>query len=213
MKTTFRSFTLSLVCCVATFGITGCQRDNKSVQAASEPTKAAPAPVPKSTSNNPPGTDVNNVLGGADRSFIMQAEKDSIQDRYLGRMAEEKSQNNDVRAFGRLLSLDSNAALDQLVGIMEKYGISQPKTLPEERKDAFKEIKGLSGPAFDREYLDLMVQGHEKAIAVFQQQATVVQNKDLKKYIEDQIQVLQTRLSKAKELQSKIESSSRNNKD
>ena len=172
MKTAFRTFTLSLVSCVAAFGLTGCQRDNKSVQAASEPTKAAPAP--KSTSNNPPGTDVSNVLGGADRSFIMEAEKDRIQDRYLGRMAEEKSQNNDVRAFGRLLSLDSNAALQQLVGLMEKYGISQPKGLPEARKDAFKEIKGLSGPAFDRKFLDLMVQDHEKAIGDFQYQATVV---------------------------------------
>lgn len=210
MKSTFRSFTLSLVCGMVAFGLAGCQRDNKTVQAASEPTATAPAT--ESSSRNPNGPDVTNVLGGADRSFIMQAEKDNIQERYLGRMAQEKSKNSDVQAYGKMLSKDHNAALQKLVDLMDKYGIAQPKALPEERKEAFKEVQGLSGPAFDRKFIDLMVKDHEQAIADYQHQLTVVQNKDLKKYVQDQIGVLQTHLNKAKELQNKLESNSTNQK-
>lgn len=214
MKKKFHSFTSAFVCCIATLVIAGCQRDNKTVQAAPESYKAAPAPAPaaESTPNNTPGPDVGNVLGGADRSFMMQAEKDSIQERYLGRMAQEKSQNKAVQAYGRLLSHDHNIALKKLVDLMDKYGVEQPKALPEERKDAFEEVKGLSGPAFDRKFIDLMVKDHEKAVAEFQHQAAVLQNEDLKKFAQDQIAVLQTHLNKAKELQSAIESNSMHNK-
>lgn len=210
MKAGVRIWIGGLVVCLCTFGIAGCQQGtNKSVEAAPEPKAAEPATPPSASPDTEPGPEVTNVIEGADRSFIMQAEKDNMQERYLGRLAEEKSQNSDVKDYGKLLSHDHNAALQSLVRLMNKYGIAQPKALPEERQDAYKEVKGLSGPAFDRAFIDMMVKDHEKAVAEFQHEASAAQNKDLKDYTQDQISVLQEHLNKAKELQGKLETGNR----
>lgn len=205
MKTQVHTLILGLILCLAAFGIASCQRDNKTVQAAAEPDTAQQTTQPAANSNQGGTPNVANVIEGADRSFIMQAEKDNIEERMLGRLAREKSQNSGVQDYGKMLSQDHGAALQKLVALMNKYGISQPPTLPEERKDAVNDVKGLSGQAFDRKFVDMMVQDHQKAIADFQHAASVAQNNDVKKYAQDQIPVLQKHLDKAKELQGKLE--------
>ncbi|HEY2379625.1 MAG TPA: DUF4142 domain-containing protein [Terriglobia bacterium] len=205
MKTQIHTFILGLILCLVAFGITACQRDNKTVQAAAEP-NTAEEPAPAAANPDNPGTNVTNVVEGADRSFVMQAEKGNIEERMLGRLAQEKSQDSSVQDYGKMLSRDHNTALRQLVTLMNKYGIAQPPTLPEERKEAVNDVKGLTGQSFDRKFIDLMVKDHEKAIADFQHEASVAQNNDVKNYAQDLIPVLQKHLGKAKELQGKMES-------
>ena len=201
MKARFHSFILASAMGITVFSIAGCQRDNRAVQAASEPETAEPITSGKAVPDNAP--EVTNVIEGADRSFIMEAEKDNLQERLLGRLAAEKSQNPDVQAYGKMLSRDHNAALRNLVSLMSKYGIAQPPGLPEERKEAINDVKGLSGPEFDRAFIEMMVKDHEKAIADFQKEVSSAQNRDVRRYAKDQIPVLQKHLEKARDLQNK----------
>jgi len=193
--------------CVLLLGLNGCERGtNKTVQAEPETNNAQPAPTAEST--NKPGTTPNsgNLIEGSDKDFIMQAEKDNLQERILGRLAQDKSQNEAIKNYGEMLAQDHSAALRKLVDLMEKYGIAQPKGLPEERKEALQELNGASGAAFDRKFIDLMIRGHEKAVADFQNRSTTVKNSDLRTYIEDQIAVLTKHLNEAKEIRSRLES-------
>src|SRR6185369_9102837 len=103
-----------------------------------------------------------NAITGADREFVMEAEKINLQERVLGTTAQEKSQNNDVQDYGKMLVKDHNAALQKLVDLMNKNGMAQPKQLPEERSQAIKDVEGLSGAAFDTKFLNMMVEGHKK---------------------------------------------------
>src|SRR5215469_13832464 len=136
MKTQVHTLILGLILSLAAFGITACQRDNKTVQAGAEPNQAREIAPSAPNSNNHGIPNVANVIEGADREFIMQAEKDNLQERMLGRLAQEKSQNSDVQDYGKMLSRDHGAALEKLVALMNKYGIAQPPALPEERKEA-----------------------------------------------------------------------------
>src|SRR5262245_37582907 len=118
MKPNLYTLTFGLFACLLVLGLSGCQTNNdNSVHAAREPgpSKAPPAPL-----------DSVNTINGADREFIIQAEKINIQQRVLGRMAEEKSQNGAVRKYGKMMSTDNNNALQKLVGLMDKYGMAQP---------------------------------------------------------------------------------------
>jgi putative membrane protein len=108
-----------------------------------------------------------NTLSPADRDFVLKAEKADIQQRVLGLIAQEKSQNSDIKSFGKSLARDHNEDLNKLGDLMIKDGMGQPKTLPEERSEAVKKTQGLSGTAFDREFLNRMVQDHKKAIDAF----------------------------------------------
>ncbi|HLH30305.1 MAG TPA: DUF4142 domain-containing protein [Terriglobia bacterium] len=203
MKRHLHSFIFGLIVCMAVFGLAACQRGNDNVQAAREP-EPATNPAPSSTPAESAPVATANTLTGADRDFVKQAEKDNLQERVLGRMAQEQSQNNDVKSYGKMLVKDHNDALQQLVDLMNKNGMPQPKTLPEERTDAIKKMEGLKGAAFDKEFVNMMVEDHQKAIDLFQKEANTAQNSDVRDYAKDVLPTLQKHLKDAKNLLSKI---------
>jgi putative membrane protein len=176
----------TLVVGVSILALSGCQTTtDNSVHAAREPVSAA----------------ANATINGADREFIMQAEKDSIQERVLGRMAEETSQNSGIKAYGKMLAKDHNDALLKLVELMKKYDIAQPQTLPHERTDAIRKTQGLLGSAFDREFVNIMVKDHQKAVDTFRHEAQAAQNADVRDYARNMVPMLETHLKAAQSIQ------------
>jgi putative membrane protein len=119
-------------------------------------------------------------------------------------MAEEKSQNKGVKDYGKMLVKDHNDALQKLVDLMNKNGMPQPKGLPEERNEAVKNLQGLSGPAFDREFVKLMVEDHQKAIDKFRHEAATAQNADVRDYADKVLPTLEKHLKDAQDLQGKL---------
>jgi putative membrane protein len=184
---------LVFVLIFAAFGLAGCEKNDQGVQAAREPgLPASSAPA------------ASNTISGADREFVMQAEKDSIQERVLGRMAEEKSQNSDVKDYGKMLVKDHNDALEKLIDLMNKNGMPQPKGLPEERSEAVKKMQGLSGTAFDQEFVNMMVKDHQKAVDTFRHEAASAQNADVRDYAKKVLPTLEKHLKDAQDLQQKL---------
>jgi len=188
MRKHFRALTFGLITALTGFGLTACQQDNNGVQAAREPSTSSEA----------------NTITGADRDFVMQAEKDNVQERVLGRMAQEQSQNGDVKDYGKMLVKDHNDALQKLVDLMNKNGVPQPKNLPEERNAAIDKLHNLSGPAFDREFMAMMVQDHQKAVSNFQREESAAQNPDVRNYAKDVRPTLEKHLKDAQDIQSKL---------
>jgi putative membrane protein len=183
----------ALILSLATLALASCQRSGGTVQAAREPNQPA-ATEPSNT----------NAVSGADKDFVLQAEKDNIQQRVLGNMAQEKSQNSAVKEYGKMLVKDDNGALQKLVVVMKKYGLHQPKGLPEERSEAVKEVQGLSGPDFDKKFVSIMIADNQKAISTFRHQAATTQNADVRDYAKNQLSTLEKHLKDAQDLQSKL---------
>ncbi len=163
------------------------------MQAAREPEMPA--------SKSPAAT---NTITGADKDFVLQAEKDGIQERVLGRMAQEQSQNDAVKDYGKMLVKDHSDALQKLVDLMNKNGMQQPKGLPEERSEAVKKLQGLSGPGFDKEFVNMMVKDHQKAVDEFRHVAATAQNADVRDYAKNTLPTLEKHLKDAQDLQSKL---------
>jgi putative membrane protein len=180
MNKSFRLVILSVLVGGVMFGITACHRHEK-VQAAREP-----------------------VLSQSDRNFITQAEDDNVQGRALGQFVKETSRNKDVKNYADTLVIDHSDALQKLGEIMQKYGIKQPTTAPEERSEAAAPLKGLSRRAVDRKFVDLMVQDHEKAIVIFQQEASSAEDGYVRHCAINLLPTLDYHLKKAQELQPRM---------
>jgi len=170
----------------------GCQRSNQTVQAARENT----------TSNDRQAN--TNRLSEADKRFITEAEEDNIKERSLGRIVVEKSTNSDVKHYAQMLVDDHTEALRDLVELMQNAGMSQPSGLPAVKHEAQDRLNGLSEPAFDREYIDLMVRDHEKAVSKFRQEENTAQAESVRAYAKRVLPVLQKHLDRARELQGKL---------
>ena len=182
MRLTISAVIMALVLGLAA---TGCQRSEENVQAARENTD-------------------NRALTDADRNFLKKNEMDNIKQQNLARAVLEKSKNSDVRDYAQMLADDHTKALDDLVDLMNKKGMAQPKALPEAKHEALSKLNNLSGPAFDREFVNLMLEDHERTIAEFRQQESMTQDKDVKDYVRHMRPALEKHLRKAHEIAGKL---------
>jgi hypothetical protein len=114
-------------------------------------------------------------------------------------MAQEKSQNEDVKSFGQQLVDDHTKSNEKAEELANSAGVTLPSEMSEEQQQAVDRMKELSGADFDREFLNHMVEGHETAIALFTDKADDADNK-VSQFAEETVPVLQQHLDKAKSL-------------
>ena len=196
MRLNVRLFTAGVLGAGLLLAVGGCQQSDRNVQAARETEPSAGKTANKA------------VLNDSDRDFLKKAEDGDIKERNIGRVALEKSQNKDVKDYAQTLVDDHTKDLRRVVDLMNEKGMPQPKDLPEVKHEAIGKLDQLSGDAFDREFVNMMVDDHQKDIAQFQKEVNAAQDEDVKYYSMHTLPVLQEHLKKARELQQKVSSGS-----
>jgi putative membrane protein len=82
--------------------------------------------------------------------------------------------------------------------------VTQPKAIAPDTQEDIHRMNNLTGGEFDREFVNMMVADHQKAIELFRDQQSSVQNPDVEKYVNNTLATLETHLDKAQRLQTKL---------
>jgi putative membrane protein len=135
-----------------------------------------------------------------DKTFIADAVGTNLEEIQIGQLAQQKSQNADVKAYGQMPVTDHTAANSQATAIATKIGAAAPTALPPDAQQAYNALAALSGPAFDQMFLTDMVTGHQMAIQMFTAQ-TVSSNADVASFAKASLPTLQMHLANAQKLQ------------
>ena len=173
---------VGLVLILLSFGLSSCNR-NRSVEAARED-KASATPV--------------------EMDFMMKASQGNMAEIEMARAAMAKTDNTDVKDFANMIQTDHSRNLKDVVVLMKDSGASQPTSLPAAMRQDIDRMNTLTGPEFDREFVNMMVADHQKAVELFRDQETTVTNTDVKDYVEGTLPELEMHLDKAQQLQSKL---------
>lgn len=139
----------------------------------------------------------------------MKTAQADLSDIDIARLAIKKSENPDVRDYANMIQKDHTTALEDLSDLMKDKNVPEPKTASADARQDLSRMSALSGAEFDREFSNVMVADHQKAVEMFRDQIRIVQDPDLKKYIEDRLPQLEMHLEKAQRLQSKLFRTSR----
>src|SRR6266478_4027843 len=148
MRADLRFPAIAILAAAVLLPVSGCQQSNQNVQAARE-----------TTTTEDRGNNV--VLNDAEKNFLKRAEEDNIKEENLVRVAVQKAQNSDVKAYAQMLVDDHTKALKDLVDLMNQKGMRQPRSLPKLQHEALSKLNRLSGPEFDREFMNLMLEDHQ----------------------------------------------------
>jgi putative membrane protein len=114
---------------------------------------------------------VGRAAAPDDAAFVAKAASGGMMEVELGSYAEKNASDPKVKAFGRHMVVDhgkANAALETVAG---SAGIPVPTAMNAEHRKTVDELTALKGAEFDRRYVDLMVEDHEKDVAAFREQA------------------------------------------
>ena len=117
------------------------------------PTGAQPYPKP---ATQKPATQSSSHAAG-DTSFAMKAAQANFAEVELGKLAQQKASSDDVKKFAQMMVDDHTKALDDLKSSAGTHNITWPTTLDAKHKKLSDRLSKLSGAAFDREYMQAMV--------------------------------------------------------
>ena len=154
------------------------------------------------TTGSTGGTVAN--MAAEDKEFVSKAGMGGMAEVQMGNLALQKAASADVKAFGQRMVTDHSKANEELQQLATAKGLALPTELGGEHKAALDHLSSLSGAAFDKAYMDHMVEDHEKDVAEFEKASNSAQDSDVKGWAGKTLPTLQQHLQLAKDTKAKL---------
>lgn len=142
-----------------------------------------------------------NELG--DSTFAKKAADAGLTEVAVGMLAQEKSTNETIKEFGKMMVTDHTKANDELKAIAKQKNIMLPTKPGEEHAQHISMLSAKSGNDFDKSFSEMMVQDHEEVYKLFEDAATSLSDVQLKDFAAKTLPVLEKHLREAKTLPAK----------
>ena len=135
-------------------------------------------------------TPINNY-SAKDRDFMAKATYINLGEVSSGNLALQKTSTPAIVTFANMMITDHTNAHNQLKSMVQPKGGVVPADTDQEHKDMAAMLASLSGDAFDSTYIYMMVAGHDKAIALHQDEIQNGSNQELKDFASNKLPVIQ----------------------
>jgi putative membrane protein len=122
----------------------------------------------------------------------------------LGNVAQQKSGNQRIKDFGAMMVKDHSAAGDELKSLASRKNVVLPTAVGQDHQTKIDELSKKAGKAFDKEYIDMMVDGHEKTIADFERISSNTSDADVKAWVDKTLPGLRHHLDEAKAIKASL---------
>jgi Predicted outer membrane protein len=152
-----------------------------------------------------PATESSSHAAG-DSSFAMKAAQANMAEVELGKLAQQKAMSEDVKKFGQMMVEDHTKALDDLKSAAASKNVTWPTTLDAEHKKLSDKLSKLSGAAFDREYMQAMVDGHKKVAADLRKESQSGSDSELKAWASKTLPTVEAHLKQAETINKSVHS-------
>jgi putative membrane protein len=131
-----------------------------------------------------------DVVAQADKDFMNEAAQGGMAEVKMGELARTKAQSDRVKSFADQMVTDHTKANDELKSLAAQKGVTLPTDIGAEEQQIYDKLAQLSGPEFDKAYMDAMVKDHDKDVAAFEKQSKAAKDKDLKSFVQKVLPVL-----------------------
>jgi putative membrane protein len=140
----------------------------------------------------------------AERTFLQSASNGGLAEVELGKLAEQRASNADVKSFGARMVKDHMAANKELATLAARKGVSFPTRIDRKDEELRDRLSKLSGPAFDRAYMQEMTADHEHDVAEFHQAAEAASDPDVREFATHTLPTLTSHLEEARRIQAAL---------
>jgi putative membrane protein len=120
---------------------------------------------------------------------VSQHDKEFVKTAAMGGMAEvefskiaETSANPEVKRFAERMVQDHTAANTELTALATGLGLEVPNALDSQHERVHERLQREQGNAFDRQYMHVMVEDHNKVVKLFHQEVSSGRNAELKQF-------------------------------
>jgi putative membrane protein len=166
----------------------GCTSTNK---AATPDTTAQPNSGAAASSNS-------------DQDFITKAAQGNSAEVELGKIVAAKSKNPSVKQFAQMMVKDHTTALNELQELAQSKNLNFNDDLPDDAKTLQAKLSSDTGKQLDKDYMDSMVEDHQKDVQEFTDKSQTAKDPDVKQWAGKTLPTLQKHLEKAQQIDAKL---------
>ncbi len=139
-----------------------------------------------------------------DENFLMKAAEINLEDVQLGQLAQQKGTHADVKSLGQMLATEHGKAMSDLQALASSKSIAVPTSPTKDVQDKFQKLGEKSGMDFDKEYCEMMVNGHQNAIDLYENAANNAADPDIRSWANNMLPGLRNHLEQAKACREKL---------
>jgi putative membrane protein len=144
--------------------------------------------------NTPPviKTDKESTL------FLVNALNGGMAEIKLGELARQKATNAQVKNFAAMIIREHTEGNNEITTLAKARNVTLPGSHGDEKQKIIDDLKTRSGADFDRRFMRIMIMEHETTIGSFQNATDVVNDVEVKRFIDNTLPKLRTHLDSAK---------------
>jgi putative membrane protein len=144
--------------CSAAIAVTACNRNDTAENR------------PAATGQSPAAT-AGGVLRDSPQEWVERAARANMAEIELGKLAEQRAENPQVKQFARMMVDEHTKALNELKEIASRDKIQMPAALDDDAQDTAKDLGEKRGMDFDKAYMERMIDDHQKTLDLVQDKA------------------------------------------
>ena len=140
------------------------------------------------------GTEQSQKGSHSDTSFIKEAAEANLAEIQLGKLAEQKGQNDQIKKLAQVLVRHHTEANEKLQQLAQTKGVQWPGKPPQRAEKDLKHLEKLSGSQFDQMFAEHAIQDHTRDIKKYEKAEGKIQDPTLKDYVQTTLPKLQEHL-------------------
>jgi putative membrane protein len=138
---------------------------------------------------------------GVDEStsdFMVKVANGGMTEVEISQVAKDKASNKRVKEFASMMVTDHSKANDELKALAGKKNVTLPTAVSDENKNKMDDLKKKTGKDFDRAYMDMMEDDHDKTVNAFEKASGDTKDADVKAWVDKTLPTLRMHLDSAK---------------
>jgi putative membrane protein len=139
-----------------------------------------------------------------DAEFAVKAADGGMFEVEAADLALSKTTNADVKALAEMMKKDHSTANTELKALAATKKITLPDSLSEDKMDKIEKLREKSGADFDKAYVDMMVDDHDKDIQLFNKESMDGTEQDIRNWAAQKLPTLRHHYDMAKETKDKL---------
>lgn len=191
-----KKVSLIAIACLAFLGFQACTDSGSDdpIKSANESNE-----VKQDSAENTGGQAASSV-SEEDSKFAVDAASNGMTEVQLGELAQQKASSQQVKEFGAMMVRDHSQANDELKTLAASKNITLPPAPGDDHMEHIKDLSEKSGKEFDKDYIKMMVDDHEKAIDRFEKCSNDAKDADVKAFASKTLPKLREHHAAAKKI-------------
>jgi len=152
------------------------------------------ASTPDTTAQPNSGAAASSPSTSADQDFVTKAAQGNSAEVALGQIVAGKTKNPAVKQFAQMMVKDHTAALNELQELAQSKNLNFNDALPDDAQSLQTKLSSDTGTQLDKDYMDGMLEDHQKDVQEFTDQSQKAKDPDLKQWASKTLPILQKHL-------------------